>query len=516
MTSAPAEPAPPPRYILWTLGAGLAFALAGLVVTPLVGLQVSDIFGVNEGEITWATLFAGVFLTGCLVWWRLMSRPQMFTAWRGAVAGTYVAVFSYPVVIALSEIFQRNWEEGSDPGTFIDRIQHVLLISGLTILTTGFAAIIALSVVGAALGWAEGRQFPDAVERARHAPRHRRGFFRTLLRVTGTVAVVLLIVLAGTFSISSIWPLDTAPLTFDPARSHPAASYEEAIAAFEQVKAREAQLDLHPRCHSTLLTHGQKVKRVVIFYHGLTNCPAQADVLGAQLFDLGYNVLIPRLPGHGMADPLTLALADMTAEQLVETTMESVDIAQGLGDEVVVTGLSAGGVMSAWASQYRADAGNTISVAPFFSPHVIPTWAAHSAASLLLALPNIMVWWNPLEPFPSQTMDYAYPRYATHALGQIMRLGQAIDESAQSTAPKAQGLAMLINDADLAVSNAFANRITEAWRAKGREVEVENLPADRRLPHDIIDPRQEEQDIAFVYPIFIDMISGTEPPPSSP
>lgn len=500
-----------PRYAPWNIGAGLAFALCALVAVPLVGIDVSTIFSNDDGQVTWLTLFIGVFAVGCFIWWRLVSRTHKFTLWRGAVAGTYVAVFSYPVVIALAEIFQRNWQEAGEPGTIAERLQHILLLSGLTLLTTGFAAIILMAVIGAAIAWTQGRRFPQAAALGKEQ-RRRRGFIRTLLRVTGTVAVVLLIALAGTFSIASIWPLDTKPLTFDPASSHPAADYPAALAAFDAVKAREAQLALHPRCHSSLLTHGSKVKRAVIFFHGLTNCPAQIDVLGQQLFDQGYNVYIPRLPGHGMADPMTTALADLTAEQLVATTNESIDLAQGLGDEVVVAGLSAGGTMVAWSGQYRADAGNTVSIAPFFSPHVVPPWAAHAAASLMLAAPNIMVWWNPLEPFPSEEMDYAYPRYATHAVAQIMRLGQAIDDSARREAAKAQNLGLLVNDADTAVSNAFIRRVADAWRAEGRQVDVENLPEARQLPHDLIDPRQADQDIAFVYPIVLQMIAGQPPP----
>ena len=505
--------AAPPSYALWNILAGLVFTGIASIAAPSVGLEVSAIFGNDQGEITWLTFSIGVFLTGTVVWWRLISATHRFSIWRGAVAGVYVAVLSYPVVFSLAEIFQRNWNESSDPGTFVDRIQHVLLVSGLSILTTGFAAVLLMAVTGAVLGWAQRRRFPEAATIARTEPLRRRGLLRTLLRITSTIAVALLVLLAGTFSLASIWPLDTAPLGFQATASEPAADYSDAIAAFDAVAASEARYDLHPRCHSTLLSHGEKVHRAVVLFHGLTNCPAQFDVLSRQLFDLGYNVYIPRLPGHGMADPMTMALADMTAEDLVATTNQAVDIAHGLGDEVVVAGLSAGGIMAAWSAQYRADADSTIPIAPFFSPHVVPTWATHAAASLILAAPNFMVWWNPLEPFPSEEMDYAYPRYATHALGQIMRLGQAIDEASRRAAPKAIGIAVLLNDADLSVSNAFTRRVVQAWQANGHEITIENLPASMQLPHDLIDPRQADQNIAFVYPILTDMIGGTTPPP---
>lgn len=72
----------------------------------------------------------------------------------------------------------------------------------------------------------------------------------------------------------------------------------------------------------------------MIFFHGLTRCPAQADELADRLFAMGYNIYIPRLPGHGEADPLTLSLREVTAEQLAGLAEDSISLGRGLGDEV--------------------------------------------------------------------------------------------------------------------------------------------------------------------------------------
>jgi esterase/lipase len=74
-------------------------------------------------------------------------------------------------------------------------------------------------------------------------------------------------------------------------------------------------------------------------------------LLGEQLCQQGYNVLAARLPYHGLKDPLTTEQSKMTAEDMAALTQETVDIAQGLGDKVTIAGLSAGGVMAAWAAQ---------------------------------------------------------------------------------------------------------------------------------------------------------------------
>lgn len=255
-----------------------------------------------------------------------------------------------------------------------------------------------------------------------------------------------------------------------------------------------------------LLTHGAKAAQAVVFFHGFTNCPAQFDELAPQLFALGYNVYVPLLPRHGEADQMTTALSGLTAEELVASADSAIDLAQGLGDQVMVVGLSGGGTMTAWAGQYRADADGTIAMSPFLGPHVVPFWANRAATNLLLLLPNLMVPWDPREPMGAPAMDYAYPRYATQALAQFMRLGEIVGSSARAGAPIAPGLGMLINDADVAVSNVLAHRVVDAWRGHGRDVDVEVLPQSLGLIHDMIDPRQPGADTETVYPVIIDMI----------
>ena len=55
-------------------------------------------------------------------------------------------------------------------------------------------------------------------------------------------------------------------------------------------------------CLSRLLTHGEKTERAVVLVHGLTNCPKQWELFGQEAFRRGWNVLILRLPEHGLGD----------------------------------------------------------------------------------------------------------------------------------------------------------------------------------------------------------------------
>lgn len=490
----------------WNLLAALLFALVGLIVTPLLGLQLSFDLANSDGLVTWLTLSLGVFSVALFFWWLLLARPQRFTKVRGAVVGVLSAFFSYPVVIALAEFLNRRGSE--EVGGLGERINNILLLTGLTLMTTGFAAVLIFGIFGALLVWVLVKIHPQFA--AMVPPATVRGpIMRWTLRIATALAIVIAVLLVGAFAWLSLKPLNTAGLAPTASTSVASETYGDAIAAFEAIQAEEALMLLNERCRTQLLSHGEKVARVVVYFHGLTSCPAQAEEMAQQYYEMGYNVLLPRMYGHGEVDVLTEALATLTAEGLVDLANESVDIAQGLGDEVMVTGLSAGGTIAAWVAQYRADVDKSIAVSPFFGPYVVPTWATHAATNLLLMLPNQMVWWNPLETERPPELAYAYARYATHALGEIMRLGRIVDSSARATPPAAQELGMLLNEADVAVSNALAEQVIASWRNHGRAVTVEVLPFSRRLPHDLIDPRQPGGDVQLIYQMMLEMMEQT-------
>ena len=66
----------------------------------------------------------------------------------------------------------------------------------------------------------------------------------------------------------------------------------------------------------------------------------------ALLYRKGDNVYVPRLPHHAERADEAAALARITAEELRDAADAAVDLAGGLGDSVIVVGLSAGGTMA--------------------------------------------------------------------------------------------------------------------------------------------------------------------------
>ena len=118
-----------------------------------------------------------------------------------------------------------------------------------------------------------------------------------------------------------------------------------------------------------LLTHGAKVGKVVVYFHGLTNCPGQADKLAPQLFALGYNVYVPRWPGHGEGGPDdAVAGRSDRGSRWWRAPTDAIDLAQGLGDEVIVIGMSAGGTMTALGGAVSRRCHRHLAVSPFLGP----------------------------------------------------------------------------------------------------------------------------------------------------
>jgi alpha-beta hydrolase superfamily lysophospholipase len=493
----------PPHHGGWAVIAGLAFAIVALLSVLLSGIAINELVASPQGSVSWLTLLVGVGLTGALFWWLLLIRPRRYTVLRGAVAGVLVAFFSYPVVLTLADLLRRG---SLDPETYASRGSNLLLRTVISQLTTGFASTLAFALVGIGLVLLLHRRHPETM-----LQRDRRGFWRPAQKLGAGLALFLFVALVGAFAVLTLLPLDTESLRASAAASTPATSYQEAVASIERVRAEEATLPLNPRCLSNLLTHGRKVERVVVFFHGLTNCPAQAELLGAKLFALGYNVYLPRIPQHGDADQMSLVLADLTAEQMIAVGNEATDIAQGLGDKVVVTGLSAGGSIAGWIGQHRADAHQAIAIAPFLSPNLVPGWANRAATALLLNAPNAMVWWDPATRDNPPGMTYAYPRYATHGLAQALRLSIALMDTAAVKPPQSAKLGMLINEADDAVSNAKIEELVLAWQNQGANLNVVRLPLALQLGHDLIDPHQPTGDPDLVYQVLVDMMNGVTP-----
>ncbi|HWV21951.1 MAG TPA: alpha/beta fold hydrolase [Devosia sp.] len=478
-----------------SLLAGLLFGLAALVIAPAIGLSISsDVFN-DDGQVTWFNLFIGAGACGALMWCLLSGLPRAITLVRGGMAGILAGLLSYPVVIAFAELLQRQW---SDLPPLLERLEQIQTITTLTLITTGFPGVLLMAVSGMIIALLLKRLHP--LSTARTSPER-----PAIPRIALGLSLLAVIALGITFFWFETAELDAPPIA-TPAEEA-TMTYEQAMAAFASVEERESGLDLDPLCHSRLLSHGSRTARTVVYFHGFTSCPAQADALAEQLLALGYNVYLPRMHGHGLASPNPGDLDDFTAEGLMAHTSAAIDLAQGLGDDVTVMGLSAGGTLSAWAAQFREDVDGVVLISPFFGPYVVPTWAMQAGTNVTRALPNISFSWNPLENATPEKAAISHAMPTTYALTEIMLVGWQIHAAAQTSPPAVSKISILLNDADVAVNNRQTLEIAAYWQEHGVTPTVTTLPFSARLPHDLVNTRERGANVDLVYPALLELLA---------
>ena len=324
-------------------------------------------------------------------------------------------------------------------------------------------------------------------------------------RRLGLTLLALLAILLALLALLALAPPNLGALR---SQADPVADYAAAVARVSALQAEEAVL-INPECATRLLTHGQRTARVITFVHGYTNCPQQFADLGQQFYDLGDNVLILRMPHHGLADRLTDDLTNFTAEEMAGVADLAVDLAVGLGDHVTFVGLSGGGTVAGWAAQQRPEVDQAVLIAPGFSLKAIPDPATQLFVNAVLRLPDSFSWWDPRNPNPPPggPMDHAYPRFSLHGLAQQLRLGLAVRALARRAAPAAGRILLITNAADIAVNNTVAAQVLADWQAHGATVGSYEFPAELRLGHDLIDPGQGDQQVAVVYPQLVALIN---------
>ena len=299
----------------------------------------------------------------------------------------------------------------------------------------------------------------------------------------------------------------TIPLRSGDLRSHPfpVANYRSAI---DQVERRQAADDrvVAPGGRTVLLTHGVRTPRVDVLLHGFTDSPSQFTELADSLYQRGDNVYVPRLPHHAERSGDARALAGMTAVQLRQTADSAADVATALGDTVVVVGLSVGGTMAAWMGQHRPEVRRVVMIGPAFEAGRVPSRLEGLLINLTERLPNVT-----RRSAPDSARPDRNPGFATHAIAEVLRLGKAVEKTADRAPPKAAEFAFMLNDLDRTVSMAGSLKVAKEWDAHGARVSVYAFPASLGLPHNVLDGREPGGQPALVLPEVIALTEGESP-----
>jgi len=309
----------------------------------------------------------------------------------------------------------------------------------------------------------------------------------------GIVVLVILVVAL----VILFFPVPTRGLG---ARPNPSPDYADAVARFDRLAAAEA-LVANPAIRSLLLTRDGPTRRVYIFVHGITNSPRQFEELGRLLHARGHNVLIPMLPRHGRRSMRLRELRGLRAEEFRDYADAAVDMAAGLGQEIVAIGISGGASVVGWMAQNRAETHTGLLLAPFVGvPRVAPI-VGTIMMNAYSRVPSVNLE-DPLEP----RRDWVYRGQTTRALAETLRLGRAILRQARHAAPLARRIIILTTARETQVSNAAAAQLAALWRARGGNVEEPQFAAELAIPHNAIDPAADPAKKAIVYARMLELL----------
>jgi carboxylesterase len=286
--------------------------------------------------------------------------------------------------------------------------------------------------------------------------------------------------------------------------AHPTRSYADALTrARVDVTARDS--DAATGGESILLAHGARTPRAVVLLHGFSDSPRQFAALADSLFASGDNVLVPRLPHHALRNRDARALAALTPSELSKLVDQSIDIASGLGDSVIVMGLSLGGTMAVWAAEHRPEVKRAIVIAPAFEPTHVPSVLERPLVNLGAHLPNLSH-----RIATDTTRPDRDPGFATHGLAAVLRLGMSVRNDAHDAPPSGEIL-FVVNDHDRTVKQGPVLDLARLWRRQAVPVSVYAFPDSLRLAHNVIDPLGGSRS-EVVSDVLLGLARGEEPP----
>jgi carboxylesterase len=303
-----------------------------------------------------------------------------------------------------------------------------------------------------------------------------------------------------------------APLGLRPRQSpNPLQDYMQAADAVQRLAADEGAA-IHPLCHTRLLGHGARTKRAVVIFHGISNCPQQFAAIAEMLHAQGHNVLLARLPRQGMADRLSAEPSRATAEEAIALAQEMADIAHGLGDEVIVVGMSGGGALAAWLAQNRPGIHRIVLIAPMFGVQAFPANLTRPIATAVRLLPNWWGWFDPLLQQKAPGPQHAYPRYSSRTVAEYLRLAAQVAEAAQARPPAVDDIRIVGNLNDESVRSEMYRAVADSWQAHGANVYLSEFPVSAGFKHDLIDPDQPYAAADVVHPYVVELITADRPP----
>jgi esterase/lipase len=304
--------------------------------------------------------------------------------------------------------------------------------------------------------------------------------------------------------LAALWFAVTAAMVQPLPAQHDQAAYTRSVVAIRRRQAVDDSVAV-PGARSILLAGGAPAARAIVLLHGLTDSPRQFEAFAYLLHGDGNNVYVPRLPQHGLRGGDVGALSALTAAQLKGVADSVVNEARGLGDSVVIVGLSMGGTIGAWIAQER-EVSRVVLIAPAIEPGRIPSLLDRPLIGLADRLPAMTRRSQPDIARPDREVGFNL-----RAVAELMELGSSILGQAGREASRTREIVVLVNASDRTVKESAAEGLARNWLQHGATVLVFELPDSLRLPHNIIDPIQGRVGGNAVLDLLRELAYGMQP-----
>ena len=293
--------------------------------------------------------------------------------------------------------------------------------------------------------------------------------------------------------------------------SHPIAPPPAYADAATHIARRQAADDsvVAPGGRSILLTHGRRTPRAFVLLHGFTNSPSQLQEVGERLFAItGDNVYIPRLPRHAEREAPVRVLSRVRADELTMFADSIVETARGLGDSVMVVGMSAGGAITAWIAQWRAEVQRAVLIAPALGAGLLSEDQGRELVDIASIIPNITRTTKPDTTRPDMVQGTT-----SRGLAEVLSLGHRVRDQANQFRVRVKDIVFLLNERDHTVSERASLELAQRWFDHGANVAVYKFPASAKLPHNVMEATGRGGNTEMVHPIVMALARGMIPPP---
>lgn len=251
--------------------------------------------------------------------------------------------------------------------------------------------------------------------------------------------------------------------------------YKTSVVVAQQVIQNDMRdPQVKPECRPILKTQGRKTAKAVLMLHGVSACPEQFSELADYFYNQGYNVYVPRVPHHGQIN--LRDYAKLTRKEMTDVMNQGASIVSGLGDERGVVGLSGGGNMATWLSQFGSHIfSRTLLLAPFYQPS-----SKHMSAWQAPLLRNL--YGRNILP------DRWFGDMSYRVLGKYMLLVKKYRRNLD--APGLKHVAVVLSERDEEIDANLARSIPEKMAKNNHaSFKLETIPASLGVGHDMVSPQ---------------------------